>query len=141
MADATERWAGTGLANGRVNRLAEFLAYAARTCFTICFGLAAARAGACFAGQCVRIEGRLDYKARPNPLALTNEEHYVFRVLVEDKAWNIQMVPVDAARRPIRYFELGCDGETLYAYHEQNLDLRFCKEICVNGSLFCCLLL
>ncbi|MCX6914251.1 MAG: sigma-70 family RNA polymerase sigma factor [Verrucomicrobia bacterium] len=71
----------------------------------------------------LRIEGTLTYWTPPDPRMPTNEEHYFFRLLVDEGKWNIQMIPVDAEKRAITYFEIGCDGETLYAYHEQNLDL------------------
>ena len=72
--------------------------------------------------QALRIDGTLDYWTPPDPRMPTNEEGYLFRLLVDEGKWNIQMTPVDAEKRVVKYFEMGCDGDALYAYIEHNLD-------------------
>jgi RNA polymerase sigma factor (sigma-70 family) len=70
----------------------------------------------------LRIDGTLNYWTPPDPRMPTNEEGYLFRLLVDEGKWNVQMTPVDAEKRVVKYFEMGCDGEALYAYIEHNLD-------------------
>ena len=102
---------------------ARVVARAATMCFAICFQLLIAYGVPGLANECLRIDGTLAYSTPPDPRVPTNEERYSFRLLLDERAWNIQMIPVDAEKRAIKYFEIGCDGEALYAYHEQNLDL------------------
>jgi len=72
------------------------------------------------AGQCLHIEGTLDYTRAPIGSRGQNKESFLFKLTTQERVWNIQMTPVDADKRPIKYCEIGCDGETIYAYSEQN---------------------
>ena len=75
------------------------------------------------AGESLRVEGTLVYTAAPTPTHGADEERYSVDLKVDGRIWSIQMIPTDAAKRPIKYTEIGCDGETICAYLEQNQEV------------------
>lgn len=87
------------------------------------------------ATTCLQFEGILDYTRAPvrdpvHPLE-ERKESYLFKVTTQERMWNIRMIPVEADKSAIIVSEIGCDGEMLYVYKEQNLELYHPKD--TNG--------
>lgn len=89
-------------------------------CFSVC---AYARGSLRVEGTIVYSAAPLVHNAPPGSRLGARVESYFFDLRVDGRMWNIKMIPIDAPKRPITYTELGCDGEAIYAYQEQNLDL------------------
>lgn len=115
-----------------MNELSTFAknrcAFSKRATSLMCL-LSALHAGWLFAAAGIQVEGTLVYStAGPIPAGGSNEEQYVFKLTAQGQQWNIQMTPTDAEKRPIKYIEIGCDGEMMYAYHEQNVERVLWKD-------------